>query len=157
MAYGGYPGNSCCVFSYGEVEDYCIALVGSLQGDGTTRMSSTPDVTKLTCAEDCNLKSNSIPLPKLNGIGYGSLDFESNELQVSLYPNPVSETFVLEGNTDITEVEIFDIYGKLIQKLTKIDSKSTSVDVSNLPNGQYIARTKSIDGMSATNKFNVQH
>ena len=157
MAYGGYPANSCCVFSYGEVEDYCIALVGSLQGDGTTRMSSTPDVTKLTCAEDCNLKSNSIPLPKLNGIGYGTLDFDSNELQVSLYPNPVSETFVLEGNTDITEVEIFDIYGKLIQKLTKIDSKSTSVDVSNLPNGQYIARTKSIDGMSATNKFNVQH
>lgn len=157
MAYGGYPGNSCCVFSYGEVEDYCITLVGSLTGEGTTRMSKKEEPSKLNCVEDCDVNEALESLPKLPGIGYGSIEAATSEFEVNLYPNPVQSEFTLSSNVNLVKVEVIDLFGKIAQVESNLNSRSVRINASNLPNGQYIVNAISADGTMSKNKFNVQH
>ncbi len=61
--------------------------------------------------------------------------------KIKFYPNPVSEVLNIEMPfiNNKTELEIADIAGKIIYK-TDINSKITSVDLSNEANGVYIVK-----------------
>jgi len=64
-----------------------------------------------------------------------------------LSPNPFNDHIQISSNTSIDKVEIIDITGKLMQSQV-INSKSSNIPTSDLPNGIYFIRIYSSEGIS---------
>ncbi len=62
-----------------------------------------------------------------------------NSVKVQVYPNPVVNELNLTSDQNIQEVKIFSAAGQLIQT-SKLNGKSTSVNVSALKAGVYVAQ-----------------
>ncbi len=73
-------------------------------------------------------------------------EFENN---ISIYPNPTSNTFVINLNVDVLKKAI--IYNHLGQKVKEITTKE--VNISNLSNGIYVVRITSQNDKIATKKI----
>lgn len=58
---------------------------------------------------------------------------------------------------NLVKVEVIDLFGKIAQVESNLNSRSVRINASNLPNGQYIVNAISADGTMSKNKFNVQH
>ncbi len=75
--------------------------------------------------------------------GLSIVDFENLELDLNIYPNPVSNEIRLTiPEQDIVSITIFDILGKLVKQgsLTHVNSK---INVESLSQGIYIAKLQS--------------
>ncbi|AZA83845.1 hypothetical protein C1637_13570 [Chryseobacterium lactis] len=68
--------------------------------------------------------------------------------KVSIYPNPVSDVLQIRASSDIKNISVTDISGKMIN--VKLDGDK--VDVRNLPSGNYILTIETKEGKT-TNKF----
>lgn len=68
-----------------------------------------------------------------------------NSNQISIYPNPVTDGFHVNGLMRTSILQLFDINGKLLHTL-EID-KNEYVSISNLPHGIYIVRINSEAGI----------
>ncbi len=64
-------------------------------------------------------------------------DTKLNDL-ISIFPNPAKEKLFV--NTDVDEIEIIDVFGKIIEKLD--DSNLNFIDISNLNAGMYFVKLK---------------
>jgi len=66
---------------------------------------------------------------------------EAEELSVSFYPNPVVDvvTYTLEGQNGNTNIDLFDVNGKVVASEIAQGTRGT-MDVSNLPAGIYTVR-----------------
>lgn len=64
-----------------------------------------------------------------------------NTLQISLYPNPVTDGFRVSGIKVTSTLSVFDINSKLL--FTKMINSNEYVSVSSLPHGVYIVRINS--------------
>lgn len=73
----------------------------------------------------------------------------------SLYPNPVGESLVLISPASIgnTNLQIFDIQGKLLSAQNVLFEKQTAIDVSQLSAGLYFLKIKSEKGNVVVKKF----
>ena len=71
-------------------------------------------------------------------------------INVSVYPNPVSD--LLQINGKYSEINIFDLYGKLV---LSSNAKKT-IDISELSNGIYLVKINNNKAMSI-NKIIVNH
>jgi len=67
------------------------------------------------------------------------LQYEEINNNVLVYPNPATDRCILsiENYQNINYIEIFDIYGKSVEKIN-ISENSTSLDISGLASGIYI-------------------
>ena len=75
------------------------------------------------------------------------------ENNVTLYPNPAKE-FVdvrIDGDLNVTGMEVYDVYGKLINTINVIDN-TTHINVSGLANGMYFVRVTTEQGV-VTKRF----
>ena len=75
------------------------------------------------------------------------------ENNVTLYPNPAKE-FVdvrIDGDLNVTGMEVYDVYGKLINTVNVIDN-TTHINVSGLANGMYFVRVTTEQGV-VTKRF----
>ena len=63
------------------------------------------------------------------------------ESSVNLYPNPAKEyvDIRVDGDLNVTMMEVYDVYGKLINTVNVIDNP-TRINVSSLANGMYFVR-----------------
>ena len=63
------------------------------------------------------------------------------ENSVTLFPNPAREyvDIRIDGELNVTVMEVYDVYGKLINTVNVIDNP-TRINVSNLANGMYFVR-----------------
>ena len=71
------------------------------------------------------------------------------ENSVSLYPNPAKEVVNVQctmNNVQIETVEVFDVYGKLINTVV-VTENPTRINVSGLANGMYFVRVTTEEGM----------
>jgi len=77
---------------------------------------------------------------------------------VSLYPNPASDKLILStgDNTTLTQVMIVNAIGSVVYSRDMNNEKSLSIDVSMLPQGQYILRANTNQGISSK-LFDVLH
>lgn len=75
---------------------------------------------------------------------------ELTTVQISVYPNPVSEVMHITSDQDVTSVIVLDNLGKEV-----IFSTNTSIDVHQLPSGSYFAKVNGDFG-SALLRF-VKH
>lgn len=87
-------------------------------------------------------------------IGYVGL-VENNQFNVSIYPNPVSETLYLKANQAITKLVVYDIQGREVLS-TSADKSELSLQLNSLRNGLYILRLQTIEG-TVEHKIRVQH
>lgn len=71
-------------------------------------------------------------------------EFELSE--ISIYPNPTTSTWNIESNSEtINSIEVFDILGKQVAKVTP-NTTSATMDASELNDGIYIAKIMSTTG-----------
>ena len=71
---------------------------------------------------------------------------ETEKDRLKLYPNPMREYVKIEGE-DLLSVSIYSITGKEMYRRGIGGIDSTTIDVSNLPNGVYIISVKTRNGM----------
>ena len=74
------------------------------------------------------------------------------ENNISLYPNPANNYIeVRVDELNVTNMEVYDVYGKLINNVNVIDNP-TRINVSNLATGMYFVRVTTEQGV-ATKSF----
>jgi len=108
------------------------------------------------CGEEVSFSQDFevIKSPPFNKISSdsGNLDVENgvkNNSRISLFPNPVKNNlYVVTAKNEIDRVEIYSMSGLLISV-----HKSTSIDVSKLSPGIYIARVFESNGYFESNNF----
>lgn len=66
--------------------------------------------------------------------------------KLDVYPNPVSDDLHLFNLHDISRLEVYDLYGRLL-KTIEVNRDHVHVDVSDLPSGSYVVRGQSIEGV----------
>ena len=75
-----------------------------------------------------------------------------NNVQVSVYPNPASNSLQVTVNTGyVVQCTLYDVLGNEL-----LSTKEKEIDVSNLSNGVYFIHVKTAEG-TATKKVVVQH
>mgnify|MGYP002529043039 CR=1 FL=1 len=69
------------------------------------------------------------------------------ESNVNLFPNPAKEyvDIRVDGELNVTNMEVFDVYGKLLNAVNVIDNP-TRINVNNLSNGMYFVRVTTEEG-----------
>ncbi|MFA6126727.1 MAG: family 16 glycosylhydrolase [Bacteroidales bacterium] len=72
---------------------------------------------------------------------------------VHVFPNPANDRLTVSSNDIIDGIEVFDIRGTRIKKLTSVNSPSTSIDTGDLPVGIYVIRCRTAAGRIETGKF----
>ncbi|MBO5956224.1 MAG: agmatine deiminase family protein [Bacteroidales bacterium] len=69
---------------------------------------------------------------------------ENNISEVNVYPNPASDKLYVETESEVDEVEIYDVYGR--QQPIANSQQPTAIDVSGLNSGVYFVRIKTDSG-----------
>ena len=71
---------------------------------------------------------------------------DQNQLDISIYPNPTSNTLFITGNETPIAVSIYDVLGKEVLSIKNTDN----INVQALPSGVYVIRIS--DGVGQTNR-----
>jgi len=66
-----------------------------------------------------------------------SLD-DTNLQRISIYPNPVNDKLFIQCLSEVSEVSIYDVLGKLVLSKTN----TSEIDVTNLKKGIYLIKIK---------------
>ena len=81
----------------------------------------------------------------------------SNDIKVSIFPNPSNDVVFVTANGNEYSVSIIDLSGKVVLN-TSINESSNAVDVSELGNGVYILSLSSVQGETvAREKVIIKH
>jgi len=78
---------------------------------------------------------------------------ENNLVKMQVYPNPATDVITLTNSSDLRNLQIFSIQGKLIYETDQVEQ---TVDVSNLPAGIYTLRATGKDDKGYIAKFVVE-
>jgi len=105
-----------------STDNYDVRKLNNLLVDIITRYARVPD---------CNGKGQQeiikIDQPELNN-------------SVKIFPNPSNGLFSIESNTDLKELFITDMNGKIIIRLENFEAGENKVDIANFPTGIYFVR-----------------
>jgi hypothetical protein len=77
-------------------------------------------------------------------------------IKLSISPNPTSNEILVNANSSISLVELFDITGKCFYSNKNANTNSIKIPVVNLVAGTYFVKT-TIDGEMSSNKILVKH
>lgn len=69
-------------------------------------------------------------------------------LNLSVYPNPATESIIINGEFQSASVSIYDMQGNEVQKKGRVLAKN-QIGVANLPNGLYLVQVKNENGQSS--------
>jgi uncharacterized repeat protein (TIGR01451 family) len=93
--------------------------------------------------------------PSVARVDFGSGIFNAvfSNSQIKLYPNPATNTLTMEYSDWKNEstLQLVDITGKLMLS-QPISGKTTQLDINNLPNGMYLYRVLSVNGIEGIGK-----
>ncbi|MCB9187132.1 MAG: T9SS type A sorting domain-containing protein [Flavobacteriales bacterium] len=73
------------------------------------------------------------------------IEEQENANTMKLMPNPAS-SIVNVSATDLAEIQLMDVSGRIIQQIAVVGSKETNIDISHLPAGMYLVSAKSTNG-----------
>ena len=96
----------------------------------------------------CSNGINSDPTANINftTLVDGINDYILNDTK--LFPNPTTNTITIQNNNVVmTEVAIYDVYGKLLRTVS-VNDNTAVVNVADFANGMYFARIISENGMT---------
>lgn len=72
---------------------------------------------------------------------------------IHLFPNPVTDRLTITSDEIIQEIEVFDIRGMRVKKLSDVNSTSTDINTGDLPSGEYLMRCRTIQDRVSTARF----
>lgn len=75
----------------------------------------------------------------------------SSELSFSLYPNPATESFSIEMETELKSVEIYSLQGQKV-----LSSNAKNINVATLAKGIYLVRIEDENNTTATQKLIIK-
>jgi hypothetical protein len=75
-------------------------------------------------------------------------NFNQNNLEVALYPNPATSLLTIKMASEIKSVEIYNLQGQKILKATQKD-----INISTLASGMYIVKIQDSENKTATKKI----
>lgn len=92
-----------------------------------------------------------------NGI-YTGIEPKISPLQISIFPNPVSDGLVVFESVEesISSVELYDIGGKILSRYQGPADKQVRMNVGELSKGLYLARIRTSAGRYSTHKLIIQ-
>ncbi len=96
----------------------------------------------------CSIASDCIVINNL------SVDNESLQSKITIFPNPASEKVVISNLSDLSKINILDMTGKVIYSTTS--NSKISIDLVDFKVGVYLINIKSNSG-SVTKKLVVNH
>ena len=74
----------------------------------------------------------------------GKTDFKKDD-SITIYPNPVKNSVHITAKNNITNIQLFDIEGRILQ--TTIENKNTAtLDISKQQSGIYFLKVETVDG-----------
>ncbi len=80
-----------------------------------------------------------------------------NDFSVRLYPNPLSNSSILEiNNVGKAKLEIYNLLGKIVMKKAIIDEKNIILDKFDFSSGIFIYKITTENGIYFSDKFTVQ-
>jgi hypothetical protein len=82
-------------------------------------------------------------------VGIGD-DAPLHELGIAIHPNPTSTQFTLTSDTEISEVQVLDVSGKVL-----LVTQATSIDVSHFAAGVYLVQVHDTQGRRGVKKLVV--
>ena len=93
---------------------------------------------------DGNVRDWSAPIT-VQTTNVGVVNYLANN--VTLFPNPAREyvDVRVDGDVNVTAMEVFDVYGKLINTVVVVDNP-TRINVSGLADGMYYVRVTTDNG-----------
>ncbi|NOT36332.1 MAG: HYR domain-containing protein [Saprospiraceae bacterium] len=146
MSYGSYPGNSCCIFAYGEVEDYCINI-----SHGNFGPNNQNELTQQIDPVEIFTKENTKPLIEVRTTG----TIVEEDLQ--LVPNPAQSIItLLTTSNEASKLRVYDAKGRQIY-FNSLQEINYRLDVSNWNDGIYLIVLESRSGKKILKKLNVIH
>ena len=80
----------------------------------------------------------------IRGNTLNTLVRENTDIAINMYPNPTGGIFTIENNSEISEIEIFNSNGELVNKITELSHKH-KINLSENLNGLYFIRIKTND------------
>ena len=86
---------------------------------------------------------------------YGNVPLSQPEFsqpQLTLHPNPVSDILYIHSEDIISKVSVYDIQGKVIKTISKINSNTSEINLSSLQNGVYFISVLAETGEKLTKK-----
>ncbi len=93
-------------------------------------------------AESIELYKSTAPWSEYDIRAIGSESIEEEIVSFGIFPNPVKDNLVIEAETEIEDVVIYDVYGRQHDNITTRQQGMLSVDVSSLSNGVYFVKVK---------------
>jgi hypothetical protein len=127
--------------------DNGILYLGSLFGEtGSRYIGYVDDLQIYTYALNATEVSN-----LFNNNTLTSENFNTNNLDVKLYPNPVRDILNIEIESDIQSIEIYNIQGQKV-----LSSNQKQINVSDLAAGMYMVRIQDTDNNIATKKIVIK-
>lgn len=106
--------------------------------------SSDGDVTQNQGESDCWIV-------KLTNDGLGIDDLNTNTSNFILYPNPSDNYFIINSKSDIQNVNVYDIFGKLVKSF----KPQAAYEINELSKGIYLVNIKTSEG-SAIQKLIIE-
>ncbi|MBP1664120.1 MAG: pel, partial [Bacteroidetes bacterium] len=125
------------------------AYTGTIKIDGVTFTPSNTEglvtISSLPVGSHTILKgSGASYLFYMSVVSDSASEIESPEyLKISFFPNPVTDKLNIVSASLLLSVQIFTLSGQMIHQL---DKNVSQVDLSHLPQGNYIVRLVTVDG-----------
>lgn len=79
-----------------------------------------------------------------------------SNIKFAVSPNPATHTILINATSNIDNVTIYNLNGKVVYATQNIATNSLRIPVTNFTNGTYIVKTI-VDGETATNKILIKH
>jgi len=99
-------------------------------------------------------KTNSFPSCLKLNVGLNNEIENSNLNKVIIYPNPTNGLLSISSSQTISNINVFDITGKLVYcKQNDVKQSNTEIDLSALSNGIYLINVETINGGISKNKI----
>lgn len=104
----------------------------------------------ITCGNGCyafNTADNKVIIIKDSTLGLSETDEKS---KLSIYPNPTTDYLYIKSDTEIKEIQISDLNGRIINNLNFQDNK---MNLTSLQTGIYFAKISDENGKIITKKI----
>jgi hypothetical protein len=90
---------------------------------------------------------------EISGINVNSINEIKTLSKLFVYPNPTDNYLTIVSPENLSDIEIIDIYGRIVLRNTNINITSLKIDVRSLSNGYYLIKSVCKNGECITNKF----
>ncbi len=129
---------NCDMTDTGEAGETYFAVVYEMVYDTTTKKYSLSSIT-----------SQSQYLVFTLNDAAGIEVVKADEIAAKMYPNPADAIVTIETQNDIKAIDIYAMSGAKVLSIGNVGNNATTVDVSTLPQGNYIVAIQTNDGFTA--------